>query len=322
MIFDFDGVLVDSECVATQQIADCADRARPSDQRRGGDDAIHGPALGRLPSARSSAEIGRPLPDDFHGAAPRRTSRRRLAEVAGGRGRRRLPRQPAADLPQGDRLVELDRVARAAARPARPRRHFGDRLFSAAEHVARGKPHPDSISTPPQRSASPIERMRCHRGSRRSASRPALAAGMTVIGLRRRPAIAGPAMPSGCARRRPPCRPRLSRSAEILENSSADAMASELVAAAVALGGEIGPVVRRWRRPCSGTCSTTPIPAASSAADLARIVGEQPDLALRQLSPASAPRPRSRARRRRSRAGDWRRPCRSPGPAAHRRAAC
>ena len=91
--------------------------------------------------ARIEAEIGRPLPADFK----ERTSEAfqlRIDEVVAVAG-------------VADFLEALPPVPKAVASSSPTRwlrgslerfgllHHFGERLFSAAEHVARGKPHPD-----------------------------------------------------------------------------------------------------------------------------------------------------------------------------------
>jgi HAD superfamily hydrolase (TIGR01509 family) len=90
---------------------------------------------------RIEAEIGRPLPADFK----RRTSEAfqlRLGEVGAVAGvadfLEALPPMPkavASSSPTRWLRSSLERFGLL--------HHFGDRLFSAAEHVARGKPHPD-----------------------------------------------------------------------------------------------------------------------------------------------------------------------------------
>jgi HAD superfamily hydrolase (TIGR01509 family) len=91
--------------------------------------------------ARIEAEIGRPLPSDFR----IRTSeafQNRLDEVTAVAGVAEfleslppLPKAVASSSPTRWLRGSLERFGLA--------RHFGDRLFSAAEHVSRGKPHPD-----------------------------------------------------------------------------------------------------------------------------------------------------------------------------------
>ena len=91
--------------------------------------------------ARIEAEIGKKLPADFKS----RTSaafQLRLDEITAVVGVEAfldalppVPRAVASSSPTRWLRSSLERFGLA--------HHFGDRLFSAAEHVARGKPHPD-----------------------------------------------------------------------------------------------------------------------------------------------------------------------------------
>ena len=67
LIFDFDGVLLESEWAGNKQIADWLTAHRPSDQRRGVDARVHGP--GRARFHRRDRALDRP-------AAARRLPRR------------------------------------------------------------------------------------------------------------------------------------------------------------------------------------------------------------------------------------------------------
>lgn len=91
--------------------------------------------------ARIEAEIGRPLPADFR-ARTGEAFQLRLDEVTAVAGveefLQALPpvtKAVASSSPTRWLRGSLERFGLA--------HHFGGRLFSAAEHVARGKPHPD-----------------------------------------------------------------------------------------------------------------------------------------------------------------------------------
>ena len=137
---------------------------------------------------------------------------------------------------------------------------FGDMIFSGGSMSPAASRRPTSISTPPTRSACRSTASRSSR-IRRSASK---ARSRRARGDRpgRRPPLPARPRRAAAGARRPPYRPRFRRGRGDLSPS-----ALELVAAAVALGVEIGLVVRvgadlqRHR-------STTSIPSASSAVDL------------------------------------------------------
>jgi HAD superfamily hydrolase (TIGR01509 family) len=87
------------------------------------------------------AEIGRPLPEDFR-ARSKEAFKLRLEEVAAVAGVEAflaalppIPKAVASSSPTRWLSSSLERFGLA--------HHFGGRLFSAAEHVERGKPHPD-----------------------------------------------------------------------------------------------------------------------------------------------------------------------------------
>ena len=133
---------------------------------------------------------------------------------------RRLPKAVASSSPTRWLRSSLERFGLA--------HHFGDRLFSAAEHVPRGKPHPDIYLHAARRARRRARRRRSvledHRAGRDGGpgrgddGRSAFARGRHC----------GPAMATGCA---PPA-PRhvVGSYAEVLEFVSVnatDAMASE-----------------------------------------------------------------------------------------------
>lgn len=87
------------------------------------------------------AEIGRPLPADFR-PKTKEAFQLRLDEVTAVTGVEAFldtlpatPKAVASSSPTAWLRSALERFGLA--------HHFGDRLFSAAEHVSRGKPHPD-----------------------------------------------------------------------------------------------------------------------------------------------------------------------------------
>lgn len=142
LIFDFDGVLLESEYAGNRQIAEyLTSRGHPTTPEESmaqfmglaGTDFI----------AAIERWIGRTIPDDFH-AERQAEDRRALAEgldaVAGAVAFVRglppsLPRAIASSSTTEWIERHLDHLGLRDA--------FGDKIFSGREHVARGKPAPD-----------------------------------------------------------------------------------------------------------------------------------------------------------------------------------
>ena len=142
LMLDFDGVLVESEYVGNKQIADYLTAiGHPTSVE---DSMNNFMGLAGDPFIEAIERwIGRPLPDDFHGARAEEDARA-LAEgldaVAGAIGFiEGLP----PDLPKAiASSSSIEWIERHLGHLGL-RHHFGDKLFSGREHVARGKPAPD-----------------------------------------------------------------------------------------------------------------------------------------------------------------------------------
>jgi HAD superfamily hydrolase (TIGR01509 family) len=179
IIFDFDGVLADSEMVANTVLADfVSELGVPTTP----DDAIRTYMGKRFPEVIAAIEtaIGRPLPDDFPAELQDRTLaafRRELQPIEGARAYieafLHVPRCIASSS-SPDRLalcLELLELTQ----------FFGSCVYSASQ-VRRGKPHPDIF-------LHAAERMGVNPGSSIviedsvSGVQAGVAAGMTVIGL-------------------------------------------------------------------------------------------------------------------------------------------
>ena len=181
LILDFDGVLIESEYVGNKQIADYLT------------------ALGHPTSVEESMNnfmglsgtafvgaierwIGRPLPEDFHSARAAEDARvlaEGLEAVAGAVAfvlslPPDLPKAIASSSKMEWIRAHLDHLGLAG--------HFGDKVFSGAEHVARGKPAPDLYLHAADALGIDIERTAIVEDIR-SASQGAVASGATVIGL-------------------------------------------------------------------------------------------------------------------------------------------
>ncbi|QAY76874.1 HAD family phosphatase [Sphingosinicella sp. BN140058] len=142
LIFDFDGVLLESEYAGNLQIADYLTRiGHPTTPEHSMAHfmGLSGPAF----LAAIENWIGRPLPDDFHAARAEEDAlvlAQGLEAVAGAVAfiealPPTLPKAIASSSSSHWITTHLDHL--------KLRHHFGDRIFSGAEHVARGKPAPD-----------------------------------------------------------------------------------------------------------------------------------------------------------------------------------
>ncbi len=126
------------------------------------------------------AELGRPLPADFR-ANVKRAFELRSDEVTAVAGVEAfldslppIPKAVASSSPTQWLRGSLERFGLA--------RHFGDRLFSAAEHVERGKPFPDIyLHAASKLGIRPAEILVLE--DTPTGVKSARAAGMTVVGL-------------------------------------------------------------------------------------------------------------------------------------------
>lgn len=142
IIFDFDGVLIDSEYAGNAQIAAyLTSIGHPTSVEEA---MTYFMGLSGAPFlAAIERWIGRPIPEDFHGARAAEDARvlaEGLEEVAGAVAfieglPPAMPRAIASSSSTEWITTHLNHLGL--------RHHFGDHLFSGAEHVARGKPAPD-----------------------------------------------------------------------------------------------------------------------------------------------------------------------------------
>jgi HAD superfamily hydrolase (TIGR01509 family) len=142
LLFDFDGVLIESEYVGNKQIADyLTGIGHPTTPEQSMANFMGYSGVDFL--AKVEAWIGRPLPDDFHTARAAEDDRvmaEGIGEVAGAVD---FVQSLPADLPKAvvssssTRWIRrhLDHIGLGDA--------FGDRVYSGREHVTRGKPAPD-----------------------------------------------------------------------------------------------------------------------------------------------------------------------------------
>jgi HAD superfamily hydrolase (TIGR01509 family) len=142
VIFDFDGVLLESEFAGNRQIAEyLTGIGHPTSVEQS---MTHFMGLAGEDFLRALEKwIGRPLPEDFHEARAeedRRVLEEGIEAVVGAvafieRLPADLPRAIASSSPTSWIVHHLEHLGL--------REYFGDRIFSGREHVERGKPAPD-----------------------------------------------------------------------------------------------------------------------------------------------------------------------------------
>jgi HAD superfamily hydrolase (TIGR01509 family) len=142
LIFDFDGVLIESEYLGNKQIADyLTGIGHPTTAE---ESMAHFMGLaGRDFLDAIERRIGRTLPEDFHVARAAEAERAMREGVGAVAGAVAFVRALPPDLPKAiassstTRWIRrhLDHIGLADA--------FGDHIYSGREHVTRGKPAPD-----------------------------------------------------------------------------------------------------------------------------------------------------------------------------------
>jgi HAD superfamily hydrolase (TIGR01509 family) len=181
LLFDFDGVLIESEYVGNKQIAAYLTAiGHPTTPQESMANFMGYSGVDFL--MRVEKWIGRPLPQDFHTAREAEDARvmaEGIAEVAGAVD---FVRSLPAALPKAvvssssTRWIRrhLDHIGLGDA--------FGDHLYSGREHVERGKPEPDLYLYAADKLGVPIDRCAILEDSQVGAT-GAVASGGFVIGL-------------------------------------------------------------------------------------------------------------------------------------------
>ena len=142
LIFDFDGVLLESEWAGNKQIADwLTGIGHPTSVEESMSNFMGLAGLDFIGAIERW--IGRPVPDDFHAARAEEDERaiaEGIEEVAGAAAfiRSLPPDLPRAVASSSSTLWVRRHLANLGLEGA-----FGDMIFSGREHVARGKPAPD-----------------------------------------------------------------------------------------------------------------------------------------------------------------------------------
>jgi HAD superfamily hydrolase (TIGR01509 family) len=142
ILFDFDGVLIESEYIGNRQIADyLTGIGHPTtpEQSMANFMGLAGPDF----HAALERWICRPIPDSFHEAREAEDTRVMAEGIGAVAGAVAFVRSLPAELPKAvvssssTRWIRrhLDHIGLSDA--------FGDHIYSGAEHVTRGKPAPD-----------------------------------------------------------------------------------------------------------------------------------------------------------------------------------
>lgn len=142
ILFDFDGVLIESESVGNRQIAEWltgAGHPTTPEESMANFMGLSGPDF----LAAIASWIGRPVPDEFHAARQAEDDRVMAEGIGEVSGAIAFVRSLPAALPKAvvsssaTRWIRrhLDHIGLGGA--------FGEHLYSGREHVARGKPAPD-----------------------------------------------------------------------------------------------------------------------------------------------------------------------------------
>lgn len=181
LLFDFDGVLIESEASGNRHLADyLTGIGHPTTVEE---------SMARFmglsgPHFRQAVEqwIGRPLPEDFYAARAVEDERCLIEGVEEVAGAVRFVRSLPASLPRA--VVSSSRVRwiRTHLQHLGIAEAFGERLYSGAEHVARGKPAPDLYWHAAERLGVDIQRCAVIEDSPVGAT-GAVASGAYVIGL-------------------------------------------------------------------------------------------------------------------------------------------
>jgi HAD superfamily hydrolase (TIGR01509 family) len=142
LLFDFDGVLIESEYLGNKQIADYLTAiGHPTTPEQSMANFMG--LSGRDFLDTVERWIGRPLPDDFHTARDaenERVLREGIAEVAGAVA---FVRSLPADLPRAIASSSSTHWISSHLAHIGLTDAFGPHLYSGREHVTRGKPAPD-----------------------------------------------------------------------------------------------------------------------------------------------------------------------------------
>ncbi len=181
ILFDFDGVLIESEYAGNAQIAAwLSDNGHPTTA----EESMHH-FMGLSGDAFTGAVerwIGRPLPDGFKEARAAEDARVVAEGLPAVAGAIAFVQSLPDDLPRAIVSSSRTRWIDAHLRHIGLRDWFGEHLYSGQEHVEHGKPAPDLYRHAAARIGVPIERLAVIEDSPVGA-KGAVASGAYVIGL-------------------------------------------------------------------------------------------------------------------------------------------
>lgn len=181
IIFDFDGVLLESEFEGNVQLAELltelGHRHTPRDAIR------HYTGLsGENFIAAVEARIGEPLPPEFHSRMKEKSVRALREGIEAVAGAIEFVRSLPAELPKAVASSSSTKWIRGHLEHLGLSGAFGEHVYSGREHVARGKPEPDIYLHAAAQLGVEIGRSVILEDSEVGA-KGALASGATVIGL-------------------------------------------------------------------------------------------------------------------------------------------
>jgi len=181
ILFDFDGVLIESEYAGNRQIAEWLTAAGHPTSPEQSMANFMGLAGGDFIAA-VERWIGRTLPPDFHDARAAEDARVMQAGIDAVAGAVAFVRGLPADLPKAIVSSSTTRWIARHLDHIGLRDAFGEHLYSGREHVARGKPAPDLYLYGAEQLGVAIERCAILEDSPVGAT-GAVASGGYVIGL-------------------------------------------------------------------------------------------------------------------------------------------
>jgi len=181
IIFDFDGVLLESEFEGNRMLADLlTELGHPTSVAEAIEHftGLAGPDF----IARVEGRIGRELPPEFHKATRAERDRTLEEGIAAVAGAVEFVRALPADLPKAVASSSTTRWVRTHLDHLGLRAAFEPHIYSGREHVTRGKPAPDLYLHAAEALGVDIARTAILEDSKVGAT-GALASGATVIGL-------------------------------------------------------------------------------------------------------------------------------------------
>ena len=181
LIFDFDGVLVESEYVGNAQIAEClTGLGHPTTIEQAMAEFMG--LSGRDFLAAIERWIGRPVPEEFHRARKEEDARVLREGIEAVAGAVAFVEMLPPELPRAVASSSSTRWIEAHLDHLKLRHHFEPNIFSGREHVARGKPAPDLYHHAAAAMGVPIERIAVVEDSPVGVT-GAVASGAFVVGL-------------------------------------------------------------------------------------------------------------------------------------------